>query len=69
MMYIGKAKLDNRGRITLPKSFIDANGVKPESDVYFTSIQASDNSIKLMFAGYRSYNYKTRKGENNGNAD
>ena len=49
MMYIGKAKLDHRGRITLPKSFIKANDIEPQSDVYFTSIQTSDNAIRLYF--------------------
>ena len=49
MMYIGKAKIDARGRLTVPKTFIEANNVKTDTDVYFLPMATSDNSVKIIF--------------------
>ena len=49
MMFIGKAKMDTRGRLTIPKSFISANKVKTDTDVYFVAMTTSDNSVRLIF--------------------
>lgn len=49
MMFIGKAKMDTRGRLTVPKSFIEANKVKTDTDVYFVAMTTSDNSVRLIF--------------------
>ena len=49
MMFIGKAKMDARGRLTVPKSFIEANKVKTDTDVYFVAMTTSDNSVRLIF--------------------
>ena len=48
-MYIGKSKLDKRGRLTVPKSFIDANQVRTNTTVYFLPMTTSDNSVRLIF--------------------
>jgi len=49
MMFMGKAKIDNRGRITLPKSFIEANQIHLEEDVYFETIINQSDTIKIKF--------------------
>ena len=49
MMYIGKAKIDHRGRLTVPRSFIEANQIKTNTNVYFQPMATSDNSVKLIF--------------------
>ena len=38
-----------RGRLTIPKTFIEANNVKTDTDVYFLPMATSDNSVKIIF--------------------
>ena len=49
MMFMGKAKIDNRGRVTLPKSFIEANQIHLNEDVYFVTINGQSDTLKLKF--------------------
>lgn len=57
MIIITKLKLDNRGRLTLPGSFLKANNIDTNSEVEVKPKYNSTNEIVLKF---------TRKGELNG---
>jgi len=47
-MFIGKSQIDERGRMTLPKSFRDANGICSDTIAYFLPMQNS-TQIKIEF--------------------
>ena len=38
MMWIAKCKIDNRGRLTLPKSFMEANKLDKYTDVFIQTM-------------------------------
>ena len=50
MMYIAKCKIDERGRLTLPKAFISANDLDKYTEVYIQTMYNTDNSVKLIFS-------------------
>jgi bifunctional DNA-binding transcriptional regulator/antitoxin component of YhaV-PrlF toxin-antitoxin module len=49
MMWTGRCKIDQNGRITLPKSFRDANNITEDTDVYIQTVYNTDNIVKLVF--------------------
>lgn len=49
MMYISETKIDNKGRITLPKKFLEANDIKEGTIVRFQTIQGQNYTIKMIF--------------------
>jgi len=49
MMKIAISKIDKRGRITLPRSFLIANNLEYSTHVHFLPMQGSSSSIKLVF--------------------
>ena len=49
MMYISEARIDDKGRITLPKKFLEANDIQSDSRVRFQSIQGQNYTIKMIF--------------------
>lgn len=50
MMIIGKAKIDKRGRVQLPRTFLEANDlVRGEDCVIYCPVMNSDEAIKLVF--------------------
>ena len=49
-MNIAKCKLDKRGRITLPSSFLKANYISPETyDIVIQVIAGNSDSIRIVF--------------------
>ena len=48
-MKIAVSKIDKRGRITLPRSFLIANNLEYSTHVHFLPMQGSSSSIKLVF--------------------
>tara|TARA_R100000900_G_scaffold93009_1_gene72230 strand:+ start:272 stop:445 length:174 start_codon:yes stop_codon:yes gene_type:complete len=52
-MYIGECKIDSRGRIILPKVFLNANDVCTGMKVKFQTIQGQNNTIKLIFVQHK----------------
>tara|TARA_R100000458_G_C8158309_1_gene163415 strand:+ start:45 stop:221 length:177 start_codon:yes stop_codon:yes gene_type:complete len=49
-MNIAKCKIDKRGRMTLPLSFLKANGIEPEEyEAVIHPIQNNLNTVKLVF--------------------
>jgi len=49
-MNIAKCKLDKRGRITLPSSFLKANYIYPEDyDAVIQVIAGNSDSIRIVF--------------------
>lgn len=48
-MYISEAKIDSKGRITLPKKFLEANDIDEGTIVRFQTIQGQNNTIKMIF--------------------
>ena len=49
-MHIGKSKIDKQGRVTLPRTFLNANEIIPgESCVDIIPIINSDDSVRLVF--------------------
>jgi|TARA_R100001530_G_scaffold34840_1_gene27243 bifunctional DNA-binding transcriptional regulator/antitoxin component of YhaV-PrlF toxin-antitoxin module len=48
MMFIGKSKMDGRGRFTLPRSFRNANNISSDTTIYFIPLKSS-NEVKLAF--------------------
>jgi|TARA_R100001443_G_scaffold25736_1_gene38751 bifunctional DNA-binding transcriptional regulator/antitoxin component of YhaV-PrlF toxin-antitoxin module len=48
MLKIASLKIDDKGRITLPSSFLKANGIKAGSKVDVTSVYNS-SCVKLEF--------------------
>ena len=49
MMWISKCKLDRRGRLTLPKFFMDANNLNQYTSVYIQAMYNTENTVKLVF--------------------
>ena len=49
MMYVAKCKLDDRGRLTLPKSFMEANDIDNCTAVYISTMYNTENSVKMVF--------------------
>tara|TARA_Y100000590_G_scaffold414070_1_gene510600 strand:+ start:21304 stop:21507 length:204 start_codon:yes stop_codon:yes gene_type:complete len=50
MMYISETRIDNKGRITLPKKFLEANDIEEGTIVKFQTIQGQNNTIKMIFS-------------------
>ena len=48
MINICRLKIDKKGRITLPRTLLDANGIKEGGYVVIRAMQTS-NSVKLLF--------------------
>ena len=48
MLNICRLKIDKKGRITLPRTLLDANNIKAGGYVVFRAMQTS-NSVKLLF--------------------
>ena len=58
-MNIARCKIDKRGRMTLPLSFLKANGIQPEEyEAVIHPIQNNLNTVKIVFK---------YKGDKNGN--
>jgi len=51
MMYLAKCKIDDRGRLTLPNSFIKANNLDSYTRVYIQTMYNTENCVKLVFRG------------------
>lgn len=49
MMYIGKSQIDERGRLTLPKSFREANNIDKDSIAYFIPMINTSVGCKIEF--------------------
>ena len=50
-MNIAITKIDNKGRITLPKFFLDANNIEKGTSVVIQAMYNNPNCCKLLFAG------------------
>ena len=48
MINICRLKIDKKGRITLPKTLLDANNIKEGGYIIIRAMQTS-NSMKLLF--------------------
>ena len=48
-MLIAECNIDNRGRLTLPKSFLKANKLDTSTKVYIQTMYNSSDAIKLIF--------------------
>ena len=48
MINICRLKIDRKGRITLPKTLLDANNIKEGGYIIIRAMQTS-NSMKLLF--------------------
>ena len=72
MINICRLKIDKKGRITLPRTLLDANGIESGGYVVIRAMQTS-NSVKLLFEGknskswseFKSKNKKENKNESN----
>lgn len=49
MMWIAECNIDERGRITLPKSFLKANNLTKYTKVYIQSAYNTTNAVKMVF--------------------
>ena len=49
LMNIAVAKIDSKGRITLPKFFLDANEIKQGTCVIIQAMYNNADSCKLLF--------------------
>ena len=49
MMWVAECNLDNRGRLTLPNSFLKANKLNKFTKVYIQTMYNTDNTVKLVF--------------------
>jgi hypothetical protein len=50
-MNIARCKIDKRGRMTLPLSFLKANGIQPEEyEAVIHPIVNNLNTVKIVFA-------------------
>ena len=56
MMYISETKIDNKGRITLPKKFLEANEITEGTIVKIQTLQGQNNTIKIIFSEDHSIN-------------
>ena len=50
-MNIAVTKIDKKGRITLPKVFLDANDIKKGTSVVIQAMYNNSNCCKLLFVG------------------
>lgn len=48
-MMICKLRIDSKGRIQLPKTFLDANDIPANSMVEVQNISTSNNAVRLVF--------------------
>ncbi len=48
-MNISKIIIDKKGRITIPRSFMVANNIKPGTQVILQTVYNNDNCCKLEF--------------------
>jgi|TARA_R100001530_G_scaffold9539_3_gene9627 hypothetical protein len=48
-MWIAECKIDNRGRITLPSTFMRANELDNHTKVFIQTIMNNSNTVKLVF--------------------
>lgn len=46
---ICKLRIDSKGRIQLPKTFLDANDIPANSMVEVQNISTSNNAVRLVF--------------------
>ena len=49
-MNIAVTKIDSKGRITLPKFFLDANNIEKGTSVIIQAMYNNADSCKLLFA-------------------
>ena len=54
MMWIAECNIDERGRITLPKSFLKANNLTKYTKVYIQSAYNTTNAVKMVFENEES---------------
>ena len=52
MMWIAECNLDERGRLTLPKSFLKANELNKFTKVYIQTMYNSEDTVKLVFCNH-----------------
>ena len=48
-MMICKLRIDSKGRVQLPKTFLDANDIPVNSMVEVQNISTSNNAVRLVF--------------------
>ena len=48
-MLVAECLIDSRGRLTLPKSFMKANKLDEFTKVMISTMQNTNNSVKLTF--------------------
>ena len=60
MLNICSLKIDKKGRITLPRTLLDANGIESGGYVVIRAMQTS-NSVKLLFEGKNSKSWSEFK--------
>ena len=56
MMWIAECNIDERGRITLPKSFLKANNLTKYTKVYIQSAYNTTNAVKMVFENDKESN-------------
>jgi len=49
MMWIAECSIDERGRLTLPKSFLKANGLTKHTKVFVQTMYNTSDTVKLVF--------------------
>jgi len=49
MMWIAECNIDERGRLTLPKSFLKANGLTKHTKVFVQTMYNTSDTVKLVF--------------------
>ena len=63
MINICRLKIDRKGRITLPRTLLDANDIESGGYVVIRAMQTS-NSVKLLFEGKNSKSWSEFKSKN-----
>lgn len=53
-MKICRLKIDNKGRVQLPKSFLDANHIKVGQTGYVEVISNNSSAVRLTFESYNN---------------
>lgn len=48
-MWIAECRIDSRGRITLPKTFMKANRLDSHTKIFIQTIVNNENTVKLVF--------------------
>lgn len=61
-MLIAECNIDNRGRLTLPKSFLKANKLGASTTVYMQTMYNSSDAIKLIFSNEEEKGEEERNG-------